>query len=1661
MPDLPASFHPLIRDWFVETYGKPTAVQAQAWPLIEQGRNVLALAPTGSGKTLTAFMSAISRFCPSAAGDAAYPADRLAALYVSPLKALNEDIRRNLLKPLEAIRARFEAAGLSFPAVRVETRSGDTPQSERRRFLLRPPSILALTPESLAILLLNPKGRQALSTVRYLILDEIHAVLGNKRGSYLSCQIDRLAMVAGEFQRISLSATVRPPESAAAFVAGLAPDGQPRPISIVAPANPRDKQIELVIDFCENSRGEDEGEADRQAKCGRRYGALIGYILSRISANSTLLVFTDSRRRAERISYCINQEAADLGLGLGMGGAVSFAHHGSLSKDLRQSVERRLAAGQLPCVVATASLELGIDIGSVDEVLLAGSPGSVAQALQRIGRSGHSVGKVSRGRLFPFHGMDLLLGAALKSAVEDRDIEEVRPIENPLDILAQIIVALCAEKAWDADELYATLRGFYAFRSLHRESYNRVLRMLAGCGKSGRLREIKPRIRLDGISGEASGLDGNLLLLYSSGGVIANRGLYSMRFASHEAGSADNAGIKIGELDEEFVWERRVGDRFSFGGKGWQITGIGAEAVEVLALEKADAFMPFWRADTFFRSAKISSRVLALLDRHSTANPEGPPSSLPPPPSPHGKAGAIEGGDSSHEAALALFLDTQRLAQGSVPLSGSTNITVEIIDSLENGGDFYTAVVHSFRGGAVNYPLSLALSGELEEALQIRVETFSNDDAILFLLPRRTMAGGILETGKMISRAFAALGALDGAVKGAATGAASGMSRGERLFRNWLETSGVFGANFREAAERSLLLPKAGFGKRTPLWIMRQRSKRLFDAVSREGDFPVTAEAWRSCLVDTFDMEGFRDLLSAVSDGSIALSFFASKTPSPFSRDVVWRETNTLLYETDEQTGSAAGGGGGGRSATLSDKVIQEALGDAALRPALKPELVEDFAKRLRREAPGWAPEDAASLCEWVKERIAIPIDEWETLLASMLAEARFDGSDPYIDARIKKIQRSGAGIAAIVHKEWETAWQNEALTLLGPWLRYEGPVSISRIAEVFGAGAADAEDAASALAEVGEAILDVALEAAPSAFVCDRENLEMLLRLSRRKARPEIKERPASALFPFLALRQGLDAASAIAASGAADRAASSDAASAAFLKKLSACAAAAKLWETELCPARCGSYAPEMLDREIREGGMIWYGAGKERIGLCMADDLDLVLSDTERKPKRAAGSKTAPPARVPPARARHVNALHANAQPSRAPPAEAPPPKALPAEAALVAEAFAKAIGAGFFDRPRDFWEIREKAAELLAENAAAAQAQRTGAVGNNASGNAGSRASSGASSGANGSGEPRGGASHKACAEALWGAVWQGQLSADSFEPIRRGVENGFAPKETESAERGAGAAGAAPMAASFAPRLPRIPRALRNRWKDGAPVRGAWFSLALDYRGEDSGAGESAGDALPFEMECRNRSRVRLLLARWGILCRPLFENESAPFSWSGLLPTMRRMELAGELVAGRFFAGINSLQFASPAIAAELEKADAFGGIYWMNAADPASLAGLGIEGLDRRIPSRLPTNRLYFRGAQLIAVSKRNGREMQIFIAPDDPDIAALIELFKAPRARKAMPEKKILVEKISGAGADAGGADAGSADAAKSDYAGIFRAAGFLPDRGRLCFW
>jgi ATP-dependent Lhr-like helicase len=696
---------------------------------------------------------------------------------------------------------------------------------------------------------------------------------------------------------------------------------------------------------------------------------------------------------------------------------------------------------------------------------------------------------------------------------------------------------------------------------------------------------------------------------------------------------------------------------------------------------------------------------------------------------------------------------------------------------------------------------------------------------------------------------------------------------------------------------------------------MRQRAKRLFDEVASYGDFPMVAEAWRSCLQDQFDLMGFTGLLRDIREGKTAISFFRTQKPSPFARDLVWKKTNTLLYEYDERRELRKGG------PSLSGLVIEEALENVRSRPPLPPRVTAEFCARLRREFPGWAPEDERGLTEWVKERVAIPQDEWENLLRALPEELRKRcGEDPTLGGKIGLVLRNGAVFPAVVHREWAPAWKEDAPALLGPWLRYEGPLSLSRIGAFFGLSPAETEGAVAALAEEGWLVREVTLGEEPG-YVCDRENLDFLFRLSRKQARRKVKERPANLLIPYLARRQGILPRGSSRGSGE-------------TWEALWGYAAPACLWERDIFPIRDPDYSGETLDRKIRAGDLLWYGTGKERTAFCPPEDMDL-----------AGGEKLA---LIPPFEGRGSPA---------------------------------------FFDSPKDFWEIKEAL-----------------------------------------------GLDNHSCAEALWEEVWKGRLSADSWEPVRQGLVRGFVPEEHE-----------APPIRPLG-RTKRLPRALRDRWRTGPPVPGRWFSLEPDD-GERSN-GKFAGFD-PLETEELERDRVRLLLKRWGILCRPLLERELPHLSWARLLPAIRRLELAGEVMAGRFFEGVNSLQFASPELPEELEKAEEETSIYWMNAADPASPAGLSLTGLDPRLPSRHQNIRLCFRGSTLLVIAGRGGRDIDIFISPEDPCLGEALAFLTFPGTRAVHPERKITIETVN------------HCPAASGEYAPILKSQGFLPDRGKLILW
>jgi len=1188
-------FHPLLARWFSDRLGEPTEVQVRAWPAIAAGRHVLVSAPTGTGKTLAAFLWGIDRLV---RGDLATGAVRI--LYVSPLKALNNDVRENLVAPLRELAAVFAGAGERFPALRVETRSGDTPPSQRRRMTRHPPEILITTPESLNLLLSSAGGRSMLRDVATVILDEIHAVAGTKRGTHLVTAVERLARLSGEFQRIALSATVRPLATVADLVGGFeilpGPSGasyRKRRVEVID--CPMAKRLEIEVRFPPAAAG----RASAPAPAGPAAPAPAGPAPAAPSAsapttpaapddelwrglarecraimarNRSTLFFVNSRRHAEKVARFINEEA---------GAVIAWAHHGSLSREMRLVVERRLKRGELSAIVATSSLELGIDIGALDEVVLVGSPFTVASAVQRLGRSGHRVGAASRAVLFALHGRDLVDAAVLARCVIAGEVEEAAPVVAPLDVLAQVLVSMIGVESWRVDELYDAVRSSLPYQSLPRRQFDLVLAMLAGRYADSRLRELAPLVAVDAIGGTVSGRPGALRRLYANGGTIPDRGYFGLRAAG--------SGALIGELDEEFVWERSVGDAFVFGTQAWRIQRIGHQDVEVVPAEGRTGMSPFWKAEEVNRRPHLALRVASALESWNDrlADPELPR-----------ELAAANRLDSGAAEALVAYLRRQREATGR-DLPHRHHVLVEHVrDPLGlgvagSGGALDVSrdptggvhggcavVVHTLWGGAVNKPFGLALRAAWRERFGWVPELFQDNDAILLLLSEDVGAAEIV--GLVTSENL------------------------ERHLRAGLEASGTFGARFRESAGRALLLPRSSGSRRMPLWLTRQRAKNLYEAVARTEDFPMLLETWRTCLRDEFDLATLDVLLAEVASGVIRVGECSTGSPSPFCSGVLWRETNALMYEDDSPR--TAGG------TSLSGDLMRELVLSADLRPRVDPSLAAELASRLARTAEGWSPRGGVELLEWLKERVAIPAGEWDELLAACERDhgiPRADLAAAILDRFEERVfGASGVGIPVVVAREMlprvERALAGEGDELAGvvaEWLRASGPGAPDRLAAVFGLTAERADTVLRDLVEEEAVVVDRLLSGTDEVQVCDRQNLESLLRLARSRARPRGEPLPADRLPIFLAMRQGLAARGGGADEDPRERLQ-------AALERLFGYGLPVRLWEEEVLPARLAEYRGRMLDELAASSGLGWFGCGRQRIGIAFPEDFELFI-------------------------------------------------------------------------------------------------------------------------------------------------------------------------------------------------------------------------------------------------------------------------------------------------------------------------------------------------------------------------------------------------------------------------------------------------------------------
>jgi ATP-dependent helicase Lhr and Lhr-like helicase len=1509
-----AGFSAATRAWFEGAFDVPTQAQAQAWRAISgegtggKGSDTLVIAPTGSGKTLAAFLWAIDRL--AAAGPPADRKQRTRVLYVSPLKALAVDIERNLRSPLTGIRQAAHRLGLPEPDIQVGVRTGDTATEERRKLAAHPPDILITTPESL-FLLLTSQARETLRGVETVIVDEVHAVAGTKRGAHLALSLERLDALkadalkadalkvdalkvdgqgTGRAQRIGLSATVRPPADVATFLSGA------RPVTVVQPVSEKRIELEVVVPVedmfdLETSAGAGGDTGDDPPTLdgtGRRsiWPHVEERVLDLIEAHRSTIVFANSRRLAERLCGRLNElateraflaaeEAESLALGgstasgsrggfypNGSGGTydmagleaaggrtggrrggandvpgadegtvvIARAHHGSVSRTERSEIEEALKAGRLPAVVATSSLELGIDMGAVDLVIQVESPPSVASGLQRVGRAGHNVGDVSRGVIFPKYAADLVQAAVVADRMHTGDIEELRVPRNPLDVLAQQIVAMTAMDDWAVDELEAVVRRSAPFATLTRPVLEAVLDMLAGRYPGEEFAGLKPRIVWDRVAGIIHGRPGSQKLAVTSGGTIPDRGYFGVFLPAAES----RQPRRVGELDEEMVYESRVGDVFVLGASSWRIEDITPDRVLVLPAPGQPGKLPFWHGDTPGRPAELG-RAIGAKVRALAAMPEDRAvASL-----------TASGLDELAAKNLVKYLADQRAATGHVP-DDRTLVVERFRDEL---GD-WRVVLHSPYGDRVHAPWALAITTRLRERYGgMDVQALHTDDGIIIRVPdsdEPPPAGiALLDPDEIGDIITAEVGG-----------------------------SALFASRFRECAARALLLPRRQPGRRTPLWQQRQRSAQLLEIAAQFPGFPITLETVRECLQDVFDVPALTEVLRDLAARRIQLVEVETVTPSPFGKNLLFRYVGAFMYEGDAPLAERRA-----QALALDPALLAELLGTEGLRELLDPAVVaeteadlqhlsagrqckdlEAVADLLRTSGPltaaevaarcvgggaaeggaaeGGAAEGAVSagwLAELAATRRAITVR-----VAGQLMWAAIEDAGRLRDAL-------GVALPVGIPEAFTEPLPDPLGDLLARWARTHGPFAASAVAERYGLGVAVVAMTLRRLAADGRVAEGEFLTEAHGTQWCDSGVLRLLRRRCLARLRKEAEPVPPAVLGRFLPAWHGIgrgkgrrtDVGSVLEA-----------------IERLAGAPVPASALESLVLPGRMNGYSPALLDELTAAGEVVWAGAGTVGSG-----DGWLVLAPAESAPLLL------------------------------------PEPGELTMTPLHGAVLTALSGGGGMF-----FRMLSDRVAAVL-------------------------------------DGHP---ANDEDLVTAIWDLVWAGQITNDTLAPLRV-VTAGGAPVRRAAAPRRAASSswaddlgrGTAAVPGVFNPRPGGAGfrgssgsagyrrsgtggrRAMPTR--TGPPtVSGRWSLLPERYGlpGVDESVPGAGVD--PGAVTMRAHALALTLLERHGVLTKGAVAAERIPGGFSAVYPVLRAMEETGQCRRGYFVEGLGGAQFALP-----------------------------------------------------------------------------------------------------------------------------------------------
>ncbi len=1192
--DVLEGFAAATRSWFTGAFGAPTAAQAGAWAAIARGEHTLVIAPTGSGKTLAAFLSAIDRLIATPPGD---DADRpgTTVLYISPLKALAVDVERNLTAPLVGIGNAAARLGLPAPEVTVGVRSGDTPPAVRRALVSRPPDILITTPESL-YLMLTSSARETLRGVQTVIVDEIHALAPTKRGSHLALSLERLDQLTPRpAQRIGLSATVRPPETVARFLTGTRAQA-----TIVRP--PAQKTFDLSVDVPVEdmtnlpvAASGDELDDAFSPTAGSLWPFVEAAIVDLIEQNRATIVFANSRRLAERLTARINEIAAERagltaddgfdplaanpavpgGMPATISGAIvtggappilARAHHGSVSKEQRADIEDALKSGTLRAVVATSSLELGIDMGAVDLVVQVETPPSVASGLQRIGRAGHRVGEISTGVLFPKHRTDLIGCAVTVDRMRAGAIEELRVPRTPLDILAQQTIAATAVDDVHVDEWFDVVRRAHPYRELTRDVYDAVLDLISGRYPSDEFAGLSARVDYDRAAGILTARRGTLRLAVTSGGTIPDRGLFGVFLAGESADSG--APRRVGELDEEMVYESRVGDVFALGASSWQIVEITPDRVLVVPAAGRPGRLPFWIGDAVGRPAELGAalgRFVGVMGDEQRFTAEADRIGLSP----------------NARANLAALLAEQREATGVLP----TEATLVVERFRDELGD-WRLILHSPYGLRVHAPWASAIAAGLTQRLGLDGATTATDDGIIVRLPDTDDTPPGAEVFEVDPDH----------IEDIATAALAGSS--------------LFAARFRECAARALLLPRRDPGRRAPLWQQRQRAAQLLSVAAQFPDFPILLETARECLEDVYDLPALTDVLTAIAGRRIRLVEVETAGPSPFAAAMLLGYTGSFIYDDDAPLAE--------RRATalaLDTALLAQLLGRVDLRELLDARVIAETIARLQRTAPERRARDGQDLVDllrWLgplsEDRLAERYDAGaEPDLATALAEQHaagrivvvsWQGSPRWAAVDDLARLRDGLGIPPPpgVPAAQLAAVDDPVGDLVHRYARTHGPFTAAEAAAELGLGVAVARETLSRLAVrrtviEGEFLPAELLPTSPETTAiggdrsqwCHADVLGRLRRGSLAAGRAEVEPVGPDTYARFLLSWQHIGAPL-TGVSGLLS-----------VIEQLAGQPIPASALESLILPARVRDYRPALLDELLSSGEVLWSGHGR----------------------------------------------------------------------------------------------------------------------------------------------------------------------------------------------------------------------------------------------------------------------------------------------------------------------------------------------------------------------------------------------------------------------------------------------------------------------------------